>query len=124
MVVHQFRLLHHPNSTIIHTRGSVRPHLLLFRHHHTLVDFWRSPLNSFASRCLVGPFNVCLALFQDCNAKDLKCCQDASAPVIEGLTLTKCRFLLKADATFRYFGGCESTKNILVEELRSVLSLL
>ena len=50
--------------------------------------------------------------------------QEASPWVTEGLTLAKCRSLLKADAfTFRYFGGCESTKFILVEELRSVLSL-
>ena len=25
------------------------------------------PLNSSASRCLGGPFNVCLGLFEDCN---------------------------------------------------------
>ena len=50
--------------------------------------------------------------------------QEASPWVTEGLTLAKYRSLLKADAfTFRYFGGCESTKFILVDELRSVLSL-
>ena len=29
-------------------------------------------LNSSASRCSIGPFNVCLVLLEDCNTKNLK----------------------------------------------------
>ena len=37
-----------------------------------LMEFWGLPLNSSSSRCLIGPSNVCLVLFEDCNTKNLK----------------------------------------------------
>ena len=58
-------------------------------------------------------------LFEDCNTKNPKTGQDASAWETKGLVLTKCRFLSKARAfSFRYFGNCDSMKCILVEELK------
>ena len=37
-----------------------------------LIEFWGLPLNNFASRCLVGPFIVCLGLCEDWKTKNLK----------------------------------------------------
>ena len=46
--------------------------------------------------------------------------QDVCAWGTDGLALTKCRFLLKANAFYlTYFGSCEFTKCILVVELES-----
>ena len=66
-----------------------------------------------------------VVLSEDCNTKNPKTGQDASAQETEGLVPTKCRILSKAKAfTFRYYGNCESTRYVLVEELKIVLSLV
>ena len=78
----------------------------------SLIEFWVLLLISFASRCLLGPFDVCLGLFENWNTKKLKLAKMIFMGNRGFGTNEKYVFVKTDSFYFRYSGVCEPTKCI------------